>query len=448
MSNAAIGVIFFLIMMVMIFCGIPVFISMLAASLAGLVVIMHGNPTMMLTQFTQGVYNLGANYNYAVLPLFSLVGALVGETGVAEGAFACLESWLKRVKGGLLYTVVAANAVFGACSGSSIAGNIVFGKLSLPQLRKRGYEERLSLGCIAASGALSTLIPPSMGILMFCIIAPSPIEVAGQGAMAISVGTALSGGIVPGIVTALALCLTVRIVGLIRKDALPPKSHEAIDWKERLAGLRFLIPILILFALIIGGTMMGWFTATVGGAVGAVAVLVFAIFKRLPAKRIWNCIVDAAVMEAGIFPIIIGGQIFSRFVSLSGLASYLSNAIAGMNAPPFVVFILVMVLYMFCGCVMDMMSIIIITVPVIFPILCGLGYSPYAIIISLCFMMEIAGLTPPIGMNVFATSNALRVSPSKVFSGVWPFFICEVCMVLLIAFVPGIVTWLPNLIGR
>ena len=448
MSNAAIGVIFFLIMMVMIFCGIPVFISMLTASLAGLVVIMHGNPTMMLTQFTQGVYNLGANYNYAVLPLFSLVGALVGETGVAEGAFSCLESWLKRVKGGLLYTVVAANAVFGACSGSSIAGNIVFGKLSLPQLRKRGYEERLSLGCIAASGALSTLIPPSMGILMFCIIAPSPIEVAGQGTMAISVGTALSGGIVPGLVTALALCVTVRIVGAIRKGALPARSHEAVDWKERLAGLRFLIPILILFALIIGGTMMGWFTATVGGAVGAVAVLVFAIFKRLPAKQIWNCIVDSAIMEAGIFPIIIGGQIFSRFVSLSGLAKYLSDAIAGMHAPAFIVFILVMVLYMFCGCVMDMMSIIIITVPVIFPILCSLGYSPYAIIISLCFMMEIAGLTPPIGMNVFATSNALRVSPSKVFSGVWPFFICEVCMVLLIAFVPGIVTWLPNLIGR
>jgi tripartite ATP-independent transporter DctM subunit len=370
----------------------------------------------------------------------------VGETGVAEGAFNCLEAWLKRLKGGLLYTVVAANAVFGACSGSSIAGNIVFGKLSLPQLRKRGYDEKLSLGCIAASGALSTLIPPSMGILMFCIIAPSPIEVNGQ-SVAISVGTALSGGIVPGILTAIALCLTIRLVGVFRKGALPPKSHEAVDWKARLAGLRFLIPILLLFGLIIGGTMLGWFTATVAGAVGAVAVLIYAVIKRTPLSKIWNCIVDSAVMEAGIFPIIIGGQIFSRFVAQSGLADYLSNGIASVNAPPFVVFILVMALYMVCGCVMDMMSIIIITVPVVFPILCGLGYSPYAIIISLCFMMEIAGLTPPIGMNVFATSNALRVSPSKVFSGVLPFFICEICMVLVIAFVPSIVTWLPNLIG-
>ena len=447
MSNAVIGIIFFLIMMVMIFCGIPVFISMLTASLAGLVVIMHGNPTMMLTQFTQGVYNLGANYNYAVLPLFSLVGALVGETGVAEGAFACLESWLKRIKGGLLYTVVAANAVFGACSGSSIAGNIVFGKLSLPQLRKRGYDEKLSLGCIAASGALSTLIPPSMGILMFCIIAPSPIEVGGVGNVAISVGTALSGGIVPGLLTAIALCVTVRLVGAVRKGSLPPKTHEAISWHDRLTGLRFLIPILLLFGLIIGGTMLGWFTATVAGAVGAVVCVIYAIFKRIPARTLWRTFVDAAVMEAGIFPIIVGGQLFSRFVSNSGLAKYLSDAIASLHAPAFVIFLLVMILYVFCGCVMDMMSIIIITVPVVFPILCSLGYSPYAIIIALCFMMEIAGLTPPIGMNVFATSNALRVSPSKVFSGVWPFFICEVLMVIVIALVPGIVTWLPGLIG-
>lgn len=446
MSAPVIGIVFFLVMMVMVFLGIPVFISMLTASLAGFMVLNAGNPAMMLSQFTAGIYNLGANYNYAVLPLFSLVGALVGETGVAEGAFNCFESWLKRVKGGLLYTVVASNAVFGACSGSSIAGNIVFGKLSLPQLRKRGYDEKLSLGCIAASGALSTLIPPSMGILMFCIIAPSPIEVAGQ-SVAISVGTALSGGIVPGILTALVLCLTVRLMGFVRKDALPPKSNEPVDWHERLLGLRFLIPIILLFGLIIGGTMLGWFTATVAGAVGAVAVLIYAVICRTPAKKIWNCIVDAAVMEAGIFPIIIGGQIFSRFVTQSTLAAYLSNAIGSLHAPAFVIFLLVMVLYVFCGCVMDMMSIIIITVPVVFPILCGLGYSPYAIIIALCFMMEIAGLTPPIGMNVFATSNALRVSPSKVFSGVLPFFICEVLIVVLIALVPGIVTWLPSLIG-
>ena len=447
MSPALIGVIFFLLMMVMIFVGIPVFISMLVSAFFGFIVINGGNMAMVLTQFTTGIYGLGANYNYAVLPMFALVGTLVAETGIAEGAFNCFHRWLSRVRGGLLFTVVCANAVFGACSGSSIAGNIVFGRLALPELRRRGYDEKLSLGCISSSGALSTLIPPSMGILMFCIIAPSPILV-GDTSVTISVGTALAGGIVPGLLTAVALCITVRVVGAIRKGSLPPKGTEKYSIAEKLKGLLFLIPILLLFGLIIGGTMMGWFTATVGGAVGAAVCLIYAVIKRVPGKKIWGALVDSAIMEAGIFPIIIGGQIFSRFIAQSGLADVLSRFIASVNAPRFIVFLLVMILYIFCGCVMDMMSIIIITVPIIFPILCNLGYSPYSIIIALCFMMEIAGITPPIGMNVFATSNALRVNPSKVFSGVLPFFICELAMVVIISLVPDLVTWLPGLLGR
>lgn len=445
MSATTLCVLCFVAMLVMTFCGVPVFISMLASAFAGFAAyapVVNGaafTMNLIVTKFADGIYDLGANYNYAVLPLFSLVGALVSETGVAEGAFECFHRFLARVKGGLLYTVVCANAVFGACSGSSIAGNIVFGRMSIPELRRRGYDEKLCYGTIASSGALSTLIPPSMGILMMCIIAPSNYSP--------SIDKALACGIFPGIVTAIALCLTIYIVGSIKKGAIPPAAKEGYSAQEKLKSLAFLLPILVLFMLIIGGTMLGWFPAVVGGAVGAVACLIYAVIKRLPFKRIWACIVDAAVMEAGIFPIIIGGQIFSNLVSLTGLANYLSQAVSAMHAPRYVIFLLVLVLYIFCGCIMDMMSAIIITIPVVFPILCDLGYSPYAIVITLCFVMEIAGLTPPVGMNVFATSNALRVSPSKVFSGVWPFFICELCMVLLIAFVPGFVTFFPKLIG-
>lgn len=259
---------------------------------------------------------------------------------------------------------------------------------------------------------------------------------------------ALSCGIVPGILTAVALCVTVRLVGVIRPGSLPPASGEKIPLSEKLKSLRLIIPILCLFGLIIGGCMLGWFTATVGGAIGAVACCVYALFKRIPLKQLFLSIWDSACMEAGIFPIIVGGQIFSRFISLSGLADYLSDAIASLNAPAVVIFLLVMLLYIICGCVMDIVSIIIITVPVVFPILCNLGYSPYALIISLCFMTEIAGMTPPIGMNVFATANALRVNPTEIFKGVIPFFICEVVMVFVIAFFPGIVTWLPSVIGK
>jgi C4-dicarboxylate transporter, DctM subunit len=445
--DALIGIIFFLGLLAMIFAGIPVFISMLVAAIGGFLALSIGGMQMTLTQFTDAIFNLGGNYNYAVLPLFMLVGALAGETGIAEGAFDAMHKWLGRVKGGLLYTVIAANAIFGACSGSSIAGNIVFGRLSMPELRKAGYSEKYSLGCITAAGALSTLIPPSMGILMFCMVAPSPLLYQGK-TMTLSVGTALICGIIPGLLTAVALMVTVRLIGTFAKGSIPPGGGPKVPIVEKLKSLKLIVPILLLFGLIIGGTVLGWFTATVGGAIGAFAVCVYALVKRIPFKKITRSIWDSAVMEGGIFPIIVGGQIFSRFVALSGLADYLSNAIAALHAPAFVVFLLVMALYIFCGCIMDIVSIIVITVPIVFPILCALGYSPYALIIALCFMTEIAGLTPPIGMNVFATANALRVNPSEVFKGVVPYFLCELVMVFVIAFFPQMVTLLPTLMGK
>lgn len=432
-----IGLIVFGIMMVMVFAGIPIFVSMLTCAFFGFVALYGGDMKMALNIFTTYPFDLGANYNYAVLPMFMLVGALAGETGIAEGAFKSVHAFLGRVKGGLLFTVVGANALFGACSGSSVAGNIVFGRLAMPELEKAGYSRKYSLGCVAASGALSTLIPPSMGIIMFCLVAP----------VTMSVGTALMGGIIPGIITAVALCVTVRIIGLVKPGSIPPGGGPKIPVSEKMKSLRLLIPILCLFGLIIGGTFAGWFTATVGGAVGAVAVCIYALCKKMPLKQLGACMVDAAVMEAGIFPIIVGGQIFSKFISDTGLADYLSAAIASVHAPRFIIFLLVILLYVFCGCVMDIMSIIIITVPVVFPILTGMGYSPYALVIALCFVAEIAGLTPPIGMNVFATANALRINPSEIFKGVVPYFICEICLVLLIGLFPQIVTFLPTLMG-
>ncbi len=445
--DTIIGIVFFLGMMVMIFAGIPVFISMLVASFGGFIALSFGGLNMTLTQFTDAVFNLGANYNFAVLPLFMLVGALAGATGIAEGAFAAMHKWFGRVRGGLLYTVIASNAIFGACSGSSIAGNIVFGKLALPELKKAKYNEKYAMGCITAAGALSTLIPPSMGILMFVMVAPSPILFQGK-SMSLSVGTALVSGIIPGLLTAVALGITVQLLGIVKPGTIPPAGGEKVPAIEKLKSLKLVVPILLLFGLIIGGTILGWFTATVGGAIGAVAVVIYALFKKIPIKHILHCIWDAALMEGGIFPIIIGGQIFSRFIALSGLADYLSQAIVALDAPVFIIFLLVMLLYVICGCVMDIVSIIIITVPVVFPILCALGYSPYAVIIALCFMTEIAGLTPPIGMNVFATANALRVNPSDIFKGVIPYFICEVLMVFAIAFFPTMVTFLPSLMGK
>ena len=437
MTGAAIGIIVFLIMMVLIFIGVPIFVSLLSSAFIGFIWFAGGNPALMLSKFTATPFDLAANYNYAVFPMFMLVGALAGETGIAGGAFKAMHSWLGRIRGGLLFTVIAANAVFGACSGSSVAGNIVFGKLAMPELEAAGSSRKYSLGCVTASGALSTLIPPSMAIIMHCMISP----------ITMNVGTALMCGIGPGIFTALALAATVLLIGAFSKGSIPPGGGPKVPMAEKLKSLLLLIPIICLFGLIIGGTFAGWFTATVGGAIGAVAVTVYALAKRIPLRRIaWN-MWDAACMEAGVFPIIVGGQLFGSFVSATRLEDTLARAIADVNAPPFLIFCLVLLLYVFCGCCMDVVSIIIITVPVVFPILTAVGYSPYVLVITLCFVCEIAGLTPPIGMNVFATSNALRIKPSEIFAGVAPYFVCEIIVVLLMALFPQICLGLPTLLG-
>ncbi len=437
MSAAMIGVIVFLIMMVLIFLGVPIFVSLMASAFVGFLWVAGGNPAMMLSKFTATPFDLAANYNYAVFPMFMLVGALAGETGIAGGAFKAMHNWLGRIKGGLLFTVIAANAVFGACSGSSVAGNVVFGKLAMPELEAAGYSRKYSLGCIAASGALSTLIPPSMAIIMYCMISP----------ITMNVGTALMCGVGPGLFTALALAATVLLIGVFSKGSLPPGGGPKVPIVEKLKSLTLLIPILCLFGLIIGGTFAGWFTATVGGAIGAVAVTIYAFAKRIPLRRIAYNLWDAACMEAGVFPIIIAGQLFGSFVSATKLADTLAQSIANVNAPPFLIFCLVLLLYIFCGCCMDVVSIIIITVPVVFPILTAVGYSPYVLVITLCFVCEIAGLTPPIGMNVFATSNALRIKPSEIFAGVVPYFTCEIIVVLLMALFPQICLAIPTALG-
>ncbi len=446
MSSIAIALIVFLILMVLIFVGVPVFIAMLSCALLGFIWMAHGDMTMAMNMFTQTPYTTAASFNYAVIPLFMIVGTMAGVTGIAEGAFDSMKAWLGRVKGGLLFCVIGANAVFGACSGSSVAGSVVFGMMALPELKKQGYDESYSMGCICASGALASLIPPSMAIITFCLMAPSPLSFNGKN-MTLSVGAALSGGIFPGILTAVALCVTVRIVGRLKKDSIPPGGGPKVPIRQKLRSLRFLIPILLLFALIIGGTMLGWFPATIGGAIGAAAVIVYAAVKRVPFKQVIECLREAAVMEGAIFPIILSGSIFSKFISASGVANWLANAIANIHAPGLVVFTIIIAFYLFCGCVMDMMSMIIITTPVVFPILAGLGFNPYVVVIALVFMMEIASITPPIGMNVFTTSNALRVSPAKIFRGIVPFFICEVGMVYVIILVPKLVTFLPGLAG-
>ena len=325
--------------------------------------------------------------------------------------------------------------IFGACSGVSAAGNIVFSRIALPELDRYGYDRGLSLGTITCAGSLSVLIPPSMPILVFSLMT------------GVSVANALVAGISTGLVFAALMLIVVNVIMFLQPRKVPPRNTEKVPLREKLATLKLLLPILALFALVVGGSFAGWFPATVGGAVAMVAVLIYAICIRMPFRKIWHSIWDGLHGFGNIYLIVISGTMFGRVIALSGLAQTVAEFIASLHVAPFVVFLMVILFYMFCGCFMDCLSIIIITVPVVYPVLTGLGYDPIVLVMLLVFAMEISNLTPPVGLAVFYVANAVNESPAFIFKNVVVYFLMDLLFVLLFALFPDIIMWLPKLLG-
>lgn len=435
MSSVTIGVIVFALMLLLIFIGVPIFTAMMSASIIGLYWLTGGTMTMM--QFVNGPFQLSVSYTYAVVPLFIVVGVLAGETGIASGAFTSMKKWLGRFRGGLLYATICANTVFGACSGLAAAGNVVFTKIATPELTKAGYNRSISLGCITAAGCLSALIPPSIPIITFCLLT------------GVSIGQALVCGVSGGLLLTVLMCITVRIIAFVKPDLIPLVTEEDkhVSMVEKLKTLKLLLPIVALFALIVGGSFFGWFPATVGGAVAMVAVIIYALAKHMPVKEIFNQVWDGAIVFGNFFLIIVAGTMFSRVIALSGLADAISGWISSMHIAPFAVFLVVLVFYLVCGCLMEMMSMLIITLPIIFPLLVGLGYDPLILVVCLVFIMDMAQMSPPVGMGVFMVAATAKVSTTEIFKGIIPFFIVDIVAVLLMALFPQIVLWLPNLMA-
>ena len=432
-TQTIVGFAGFAAMLIMILSGVPIFVSMLSVCFVGFMLL--GGWTFTLTQFMQAPFNIAASYSFAVLPLFMLLGVLAGETGVGEGAYNAMEKWTAKMPGGLMMATVAGNALFGAVSGMSTAANMVFCKIAMPELVKHGYDKSLSMGCITASGALDSLIPPSMPIIIFCVLTNY------------SIGRSLIAGIGPAIFLMVLLWCVIYVLHRVWPTKVPGAAALTITWMDRLKSLKLLLPVAIFFILIIGGTYWGWFSATVGGAIGSMILIIYGLFRGVSLKYMIKATWEACVMNAGFFPIIIAGTMFSRFIALSRLPDHLADWITTVNVPHYAVFLIVLVFYVFCGCIMDIASILIITIPVVVPLLVGVGYDPYVIVIILVFVGEMAGLTPPIGMNVFAVANALRVDPGVIFKGIWPFFIVEFIVALILPMVPQITTWLPNILG-
>ena len=422
------AVIFFTLMFLRMHVGL----SLMVAGFVGFC-LTRGLPAAENTLATT-IYEVGSSPILVVIPLFVLMGIIAGEGGVIAAAFNTFKSWLGHLRGGLAMATVGSCAAFGAVCGDNIATAAVMDKAALPQMRKYNYDDTLSFGSIAAGGNLGILIPPSAAFVVYGFITQQPI------------GDLFIAGIIPGIILTIMFMVQIAIQCKINPGL--SSKYEPESWRNRLVSLKGLIGIIVVFALVMGGLMRGIFTPTEAGAAGTVAVLVVSLFYRqLTLRGLGRALLEAARTTAMILLLVMGARYFSYFLTSTEVATSLSNAMLEGELNKYLVMFMVIVLYLILGCLMDIWSVMIITLPIFFELLTlELGFSPLqlGVITVLCIM--IGCITPPVGVVVFTLAGMHKEVPMyKIFRGVWPFVGTMVVMLILVVFLPWLSDWLPGL---
>ena len=425
------------IVMVLLFAALAVGVHIgVALGLGGLLgIYLAIGPDAALGQIATIPFSTTNSFTLAVIPLFILMGSLATQAALTTDLYRAAYVWLGRLPGGLAMATTLASAAFGAACGSTVVNAAVFTRIALPEMTKFGYDKRLSAGCIAASGTLASLIPPSILMVVYAVITEQ------------SVGKLLIAGLIPGVLSA-AIYMVGIYVRVRRNPAIAPLSDIRITWSERFRALYGVWGIVFLFLLVIGGIYAGLFTPTYAGAVGAFGAFVIVVGKRRFTRRtVIETFKDAGVTTSVIFIIVIGGILFARFLTYTGLVAGISEVLLALELNPYLYLACFAAIYIVLGMLIDPIAIMVMTLPVMFPILVGAGFDPIWIGVIAIKLAEISLITPPVGLNVYVVRSAspIPLSLEDVFAGVMPFLILDfLTLGLLIAF-PQIILFLPNL---
>ena len=424
--EVALAIGLFLLMLVI---GMPISFSLFFVGLLG-ITLTRGLPVAMSTLGSLP-YSIAANALLIVVPMFILTGAIAFAAGISRDAYDLAYRWLGRLPGGLGMATVAACAAFAATSGSSVATAATVGKVALPEMKRFGYSDSLATGTVAAGGLLGIMIPPSITLVIYGIVTET------------SIGKLLIAGILPGLMTALIFILGVGAVALRRPELAPRGS--GFPWSERLRSLYKGWGVVVLFTVVIGGIYAGIFTASEAAAVGAAVALLMALLRRVGYRALRQSFLESAQTTAMIFLILVGASVFNQFITITGVARDVSTWITGLPLPTLAILLIVLAFYIPLGMFLDPISIMLITLPVIFPAIVRLGYDPIWFGVIITKMMEIAAITPPVGFNVYIIKGiAPEVPLHDIFKGAGIFVIFElITLGLLVAF-PVIATFLPN----
>lgn len=386
-----------------------------------------------LASAAQVVYETGFAYTLSVIPLFILMGNFVARAGLAHELFQAAYAFIGHVRGGLAHATIAACAGFGAICGSSIATAATMSKVAYPSMRKLGYSDALSTGVMAAGGTLGIMVPPSTILVIYGIITETHI------------GKLFAAGVIPGLLTAALLMGGVAIVTARDPEHAPP--GERSTWPERWRALRGIWGVVVLVVLVLGGIYGGFFTATEGAGFGAFGAFLFALLRRtLSWRKLLDVLVESARTTAMLFTLLIAATIFANFVNFTTMPGDLKQWITGLDLSPTMVVMAMMLIYVVLGTVMEELTMVLLTIPLFFPIVTGLGFDPVWFGVLIVMIVQIGLISPPVGMNLFVINALLpNVGLAQVFRGCWPFVLVMIAVLgLLIAF-PQISLWLPSL---
>jgi C4-dicarboxylate transporter, DctM subunit len=413
------------------FVGVPLGFAMLLVGLVGFMVERNLNAALSMTG--QQVLDFSTNYGLTVLPLFVLMGTFIHRARLSEELYDATNAWLGHRRGGLAMATIAACAGFAAVSGSSLATAATMSKVAMPPMRRFNYADSLASGTIAAGGTLGILIPPSVPMVIYGILTETDI------------GKLFIAGIVPGLLLVVLFFAAISLVTLIRPEMGP--RGERMTWPQRWRTMQKVWGIVVLFVVVLGGIYVGVFTPTEAAAIGAAGAMLFALGRgMLDLTALFRSLVDAGRTTAMIFLVGFGALVFANFINLAGLPAAMVDWIDSLDVSPVGVVLAICLIYIVLGCVFDSLAMLLLTVPIFFPIVEPLGIDPVWFGIVVIIVVEIGLITPPIGMNVFMVNTVLRdIDIWTIFNGVWPFLVATLVGLGLIIVFPQIALFLPGL---
>jgi C4-dicarboxylate transporter DctM subunit len=429
--NEVVGVIGIGAVLALAAAGMPIAFAMILVGFTGFSYLVGVQGA--LTKLSVVPFMIASSYDYSVIPLFMLMAFVLFEAGFSRNLFNVTYKWLAALPGGIAIASVGACAIFAAVSASSMATAATMGLVAIPEMKRLNYDSKLATGCIAAGGTMGILIPPSGILILYGILTEQ------------SIGKLFMAGVIPGVLEAIFYMITIYIMCKLRPE-LGPRGPKT-GFREKITSLKECADVVALICLALGGLFIGWFTPSEAGAVAACGAIVLAVLrKRFSWAKLWRACVETLKTTGMIYAMLIGAFLFNFLIAASDIPTRLADFVGTLSLDPMVILLVIFLIYMLLGCFLDALAMVLLTLPIFYPMILNLGFNPIWFGIFIVRVMEIGMITPPVGLNVYVIAGLVKDVPmSTIFKGIMPFLTADICHVMLLLFVPQVALFLPNL---